>query len=152
MGYSDGAYKWRGAFVTAAQLTDTYLVSAFPLFTDMKPRSKWFNPSGSNVYNQAVTTEQTLYGGSKFIGNENFSWVFSALTPSQLNWLLYDSSMFNGASELESTCETWDMARNTWEIIWAMATIGTISESGETGYRRGLQSLTVNFNVKQDAP
>lgn len=150
-GYDNGNYKLRQGFVNAAQMTDTYLVTAFTRFTDMGPH-KWFDPSGSNIYNQAITVEGTLAGGGKFIGKEWFTWSLSGLTPQMLDFFLNDATMFNGQAAQDFTAETWNMEKNQWEIVWAKAVVQIISEAGTPGFARGLQALEVRFTVNQDAP
>jgi hypothetical protein len=150
VGYGNESYKLRQGFVNASQMTDTYLVTAFTRFTDMGGL-KWFNPSGSNVYNQAAQVEGTLAGGAKFIGKAFFSWTLSGLTPEMVDFILDDSTMFNGQAGQDFTAVTWNMAKNRWEIVWVKATVGILSDN-EPGYNRGLTSLTINFVTQQDAP
>jgi len=150
-GYDNGQYRLRGAWVNAAQLTSAYALANFPIFDDMA-KDRWFDPEGSNVYNVAAQSEPTLAGGAKFVGDAWFEWVLAGLTPEMLNYLLYDASLFNGAAQMQATVETWNMEENQWEIVWTWCTRGTISDSGETGYRAGLRALTLRFKVVQDAP
>ena len=151
-GYLNYSYRWRSGFVNASQLTIAYALRSFPRQTDMGGLIDWLDPEGTNTYNRSVLTEMTLSGRSKFIGNANFSWTLARLTPQMADYLLYNAAYLNGASYLDSTVSTWNGARDRWEIIWAIGTIGTVSESFQTGYNRGFRSMTIPFRVEQDAP
>ncbi|NIN36634.1 MAG: hypothetical protein GTO60_16685 [Gammaproteobacteria bacterium] len=68
------------------------------------------------------------------------------------DYILYNAAYFNGEAFLDSTVSTWNGARDRWEVVWAIASIGTINESFETGFGVGFRSMTVTFRVEQDAP
>jgi hypothetical protein len=151
IGYKNSNYAIRQGFVNAAQLTSTYYIRNFVKTSDMGPH-QWWNPEGNNLYNQGAIAERTLNGGRNFTGNPFFSWRLPGLTPQMLNFWLYDATMFNGSAQMDSTVGTWNGLRDRWEIVWAVASVGIVSESGEPGFYRGLRALNVDFVVKQDAP
>jgi len=152
VGYTNYSYRWRSGFVNAAQLTDTYALRNFPRQTDMGSSVDWLDPQGTNTYNRAAMTELSLYGRAKFLGIPNFTWSLPSLTPQMTDYLLHNAAYFDSAAYLDSTVSTWNGARDRWEIIWAIASLGTISEMAQTGFQRGFRLLTINFRVEQDAP
>ena len=138
-GYNNSTYRWRTGFVNESQLTSTYNITSFTRFTDMGTQ-QWFNPEGNNLFDQGAITENTLAGGSTFLGLSNVVWKLPGLTPEMLNFILNDASLFNGGASMDSTISTWNGGKNRWEFVWVKSRVGIISESGEPGYNRGLRS------------
>jgi len=151
VGYENLTYRWRQGFVNEAQLTATYNITAFAKTADMGSH-RWFNPEGSNVYNQAAQIEATLAGSANFIGKAWFDWRLPGLSPQMLDFILYDATMFNGLARMNSTVSTWNGLRDRWEVVWTIAKVDIVSVAGETGFERGLRALVVNHIVQQDAP
>jgi hypothetical protein len=150
-GYVNSTYRWRTGFVNESALTSSYNITSFPRFDDMGGH-KWFNPEGTSLFNQGALTEQTLAGDASFVGLQNVDWVLPGLTAEMLNYVLNNAALFNGAASMDSTISTWNGGKNRWEVVWVKSRIGTVSESGEPGFERGLLRLTISHLVLQDAP
>jgi len=138
-----------GAWVSALQVTDAYIIEDFPIQAG-QGSYKWLPPYNEyDVVSQGAELRDTLDGGRTFIGNQTSVLGMVLQTSAQLDYWV--DTVMDGQASRRATMYRFNRRINAWETVWVILRDRLFADQFQPS-AGGTQKYELDVLTQQTAP